>query len=524
MPTPRAHGGAALQHIPLANPGFKGLNTEQASGLLGPEWATKLSNAVIDSNNRLSARKGWSDITTTAAGAVDFISGFEHYQADGSTELHLATATAIYRSTDEGVSFSDVTGTASFTDGRWQFLNFADRVIGVQAGEQPIVYSGTSYSHISDAGNEPTGGAGAVFGGRLWIADSDGTTLKYCALLDETDWSGSDTGAFNFQNVWGDTDTITAVAVHNNLLVVFGERNTILLTDAAGSSLGINPVNTYVLDVINGVGCAARDSVQSVDGDLWFLSRQGLQSLGRLIQERSNPLDNVSKNVNSDLLDSFNDASFTQADLRSVYSPKDRFYLLSLPKASGSTEVGKTWCFDTRVRLEDGSYRCLGCWDGELVPRVLIRRNNNDILSANRANQGELFQYDGYDDDGASYGLVYEGGWGDLGAPGILKILKRFSGIFFSDQEVTVQFKWAWDFEETFDTRTKTFPGGASDSNWGEALWGTGVWGGGVKLRDGRTVPSGTGEYIKWGITVTIDGQQFSIQQLELFAKLGRLG
>jgi hypothetical protein len=523
MPTPRAHGGAALQHIPLANPGFKGLNTEQASGLLGPEWATKLQNAVIDPNNRLAARKGWTDQTTTPAGAVDFISGFEHYQADGTTELHLATATAIYRSVDEGVSFTAVTGTASFTDGNWQFLNFADRVVGIQAGEAPIAYSGTTYSHIVDV-NVPTGGAGTAFGGRLWIADADGTTLKYSALLDETDWTSADSGAFNFQNVWGDTDTITAVAAHNNLLVVFGERNIILLTDAAGSSLGIDPINTYVLDVIKGTGCAARDSVQNVEGDLWFLSRSGLMSLGRLIQERSNPLDNISKNVATELLDSFNDAGFTQSDLRSVYSPKDRFYLLSLPKASGSTEVGKTWCFDTRGRLEDGSFRCLGCWDGDLVPRVLIRRNNNDILSANRLNQGELFKYDGFTDDTASYGLVYESGWGDLGAPGIIKILKRFSGIFFADQEVTVGFKWAWNFEETFTTRTKTFPGAADDAVWGESLWGTGLWGGGVKLRDGKTVPSGTGEYIKWGITVTISGQQFSIQQLELFAKLGRLG
>jgi hypothetical protein len=518
----RAHGGAALQHIPLAAPGFQGLNTENSSSILGPEWATELTNCVIDDANRLAARKGWSDQTTTPNGAA-FVSGVEFQKASGAVELILTTDTTVVRSTDEGVSFSAVTGTASFTDGNWHFVNFADRVVGVQSGKQPIVYSGSTFSHISDAGNEPTGGAATAFAGRMWIVDSDGHTLKYSALLDETDWSSADSGSWDFQNVWKGTDSIQALVPHNGALVVFGRRNILFLTDGAGSTLGLDPTQAYVADIISGVGCTAQESVQNVDGDLWFISETGLMSLGRLIQERSNPMQNLSLNVQSALLADLNFSSFDSTDLRSAYSPKDRFYLLSLPMASGSNEVGRTWVFDTRGRLQDGSARCLGHWTG-LVPQVLIKRSNLDIFASNRANTGELFKYSTQADDTASYTMKYRSGWTDLGATGIKKILKRMAGVFFSSAATTVNYKWAWDFEDIFSTRTQVFEGADDGSLWDIGLWGTAKWAGGVSLREGKVIPSGTGKYIKFGVDVAINGNEFSLQQLELYAKLGRQG
>ena len=39
-----------------------------------------------------------------------------------------------------------------------------------------------------------------------------------------------------------------------------------------------------------------------------------------------------------------------------------------------------------------------------------------------------------------------------------------------------------------------------------------------------KVVPGGSGEYIKWGLDAVISSTTFSVQQLELFAKIGRLG
>lgn len=523
MPTPRKHGGAALQRIPLVVPGFKGLNKQSANSLLGPEWATRLDNATIDSSNRLAARKGWNDVTSTPDAAA-FISGTEFAKHDGTVSLVMATATTLEISTDDGSTFSDITGTASFTDGRWQWMNFADKIIGVQAGKAPIVYSSGSAAHIADV-NVPTGKCGLAAFGRLWIADSDGASVKYCALLDETDWTGSDTGSLDFRNVWNGTDTVEALAAFNGALVIFGKNNIIFMTDGQGNALGVDPLQLYVTDTLTGVGCVARDSVQYIEGDLWFLSRQGLMSLGRLINERSNPLNNLSKNVQDFLSDSFNNTAFTQTRLRSIYSPRNRFYLLSLPMESASgqgDEVGQVIAFDTRGLMEDGTARCLGTWNG-LVPTVLINRINDDVLSANIANTGELFNYTGQQDDSASYPFEYRSGWTDLGTQGHLLINKRMNIVFFTDGSMTVNFKWAWDFQDNYTTRSKTFVSGGILGEFGVGEWNVAEFGGGVGLNEGRVAGNGTGSYIKLGISVTINGDQFSLQQLDLYARLGRL-
>jgi hypothetical protein len=503
-----------------------GLNTQSANSLLGPEWATRLDNTVIDSSNRVAARKGWSDVTTGAL-TDPIISGVEFHKHSGLVSLIVATDNAtIHLSTDDGASFSDITGTATFTDGLWQWMNFADSMIGVQDGKQPIVYNTASgqFDHISDTSSEPTGKCGLSAFGRLWIADADGNTLKYCALLDHTDWSGSDTGAFDFKNVWNGTDTIEHVAAFNGVLVVFGKNNILFLSDGAGSALGMDPTQMYVVDTITGTGCVARDSVQHIEGDLWFLSRQGLMSLGRLVQQKSNPMENLSINVQDFLSDSFNDTVFDQSRLRSIYSPRNRFYLLSLPKESAAgqgDELGSVIVFDTRARMEDGSARCLGTWNG-LVPTMLLNRVNDDVISANIANDGELFKYTGQNDDGASIAFEYRSGWTDLGGQGFLKMFKRMNIVFFSDGALTVNFKWAWDFNDEYTTRSKTFVAGGIAAEYGIAEWNVGEYSGGVGINDGKVQGNGNGEYIKFGISVTILGEQFSLQQLDLYARIGR--
>ena len=524
MPTPRAHGGAAVQRIPLTLPGFMGLNKQAANSLLGPEWATRLDNTIIDSSNRVAARKGWADQTDTPL--IDpIITGFEYHKHDGTVILVVATDNGtLHSSTDGGATFSVITGSAVFTSGRWQWMNFADSLIGVQDGKDPIVYSGGTFAHIADA-NVPDGRCGLSAFGRLWIADSDGNTLKYCALLDSSDWSGSDSGAFDFKNVWNGTDTIEHVAAFNGTLVVFGRNNILFLTDGAGSALGLDPTQMYVVDTITGTGCIARDSVQHIEGDLWFLSRQGLMSLGRLIQERSNPLQNLSINVQDFLSDSFTAPNFDQTRLRSIYSPTNRFYLLSLPKESATgqgDEVGQVIAFDTRGRMQDGAARCLGIWNG-LVPTVFINRVNDDVIIANMKTTGALFKYEGQTDDGEPIDFEYRSGWTDLGGQGFLKMLKRMNIVFFSDGAMTVNFLWAWDFKDDFTVRAKTFVAGGIAAEWGIAEWNIGEYSGGVGINDGRVPGNGFGEYIKFGISVSITGNQFSLQQLDLYSKIGRL-
>lgn len=523
MPTPRRHGGAELVQIPLSTPAFKGLNTERSSSLLGPEWATLLSNAVIDESGRVGNRNGWNDLTTTPEAAA-FISGIEYQNHDGTVEMILTTATTVEKTTD-GATFSDVTGTAVFTDGNWQMVNFNDMVIGFQSGEAPLKYNGSTSSQITDGGSEPTGGAGLSAFGRLWAVDSDGFTLKYCALLDETDWSGTDAGQLSVKNVWEGTDTIQALAAFNGVLVAFGRDNILMWDDGQGNVRGLDPTRAYVVDTIKGIGCIAPKSIQQIEGDIWFMSASGLRSLGRTIQERSNPVRVLSKNVNTALLTAVNATDFDITRLRSVYSPKDRFYLLSLPQettaGSSGDEIGQVWVFDTRGALEDGSARCLGTWN-QMVPTVAIRRQDNSLAFALMTQTGELGSYSGQLDDTLSYVFDYESGWTDIGVPGVIKILKRINGIFFIDASSTITFKWFFDFSDTQYTASLSTTA-APAAEWGEAEWNVGEWSGGVDLQNLKAAGAASGEYIKVGINSTINSNSIAVQQLDFFVKLGRM-
>jgi len=337
MPTPRAHGGAALQHIPLTVPGFQGVNSQAAQSILGPEWATYMLNAVLDENNRVAARKGWENLTSVPiAASPQIVQGFEYRKSDGTVELIVSCDNStLQRSTDDGSTWTDVTGTAVIVDPNLQFVNFADVLIGVQEGGNPIFYDGTVFGDVVDAGFQPTGGAVVSAFGRLWITNTTGTEVQYCALLDYTDWENtpsSDTGVISIENVWPESDKIVAIAAFNGSLIIFGQNNIIVYTDGRGSAIGIDPTEMYAVDTITGIGCVAQHSVQNVKGDLWFLSKDGLQSLGRLLQQKSNPLNNLSKNVQDALIQAINDPELDLTAARSVYSPEDRFYLLSLPR------------------------------------------------------------------------------------------------------------------------------------------------------------------------------------------------
>lgn len=518
MPTPRYHGGTQLQHIPLNLPAFMGLNSQARSAVVGPEWATVLQNTVIDDNNRIAARKGWANQTSSAV-AGNFTQLVEYNDAGALQIIGIADDSAIYMSDDGGATWSAVTGTATITDTSLQWIELAGTLLGLQDGGTIIQYTGTTFSNLG-ATSEPQGGVGLAAFGRVWIKDT-AASLKYSALLDETDFTGTDAGTFDLTSVWGEPDEITAIENFNGALVVFGKKNIVIFTDGAGSALGLDPVTAYVADIVRGVGCVARDSVVNVKGDLWFLDDTGLHSLGRLVAERSNPINNISQNVQDEIIDRLNLIA-DKSVIRAAYSPKDRFYLLSLPQGSGSTENGASIVFDTRAPIEGGAYRCVGIWTG-LVPRAVVVRDNLDFISSILTATGEVGKYSGYQDDGLAYTMDYESGWFDLENP-LLKIIKRISAIFSIGGETTVNFKWGFDFQDSLTkTAQATYSGGQDPAEWGIAEWGIAEWGAGATALEKAVGGRGTGEFVKIGFTCSINTTSVAAQQIAFYAKMGRM-
>jgi len=507
---------APLQPLSLVVMGARGLNLQSASSLLEPSWATKATNMIFDQSGRLASRSGWTVLNNTPMSGSPTVSQiFEYTPISGSNQVISTGGNKIYNGT---TTLTDITGALTPSADNWKFVNFNGNVYGLQASHPLIVWNGTgNFTTVTAAsGTVPDGNELLSAFGRLWGVDSTGQIIKYCNLLDATNWNITGAGSINVTSIWGTgNDRIVALASYNNLLVVLGTRNIILFEDGSGSKLGLDPNNIEVIDLISGIGCVARDTVQNVNGDdLVFLSASGVTSLKRVIIERSNAIRNISLNVRDYV--NATAGSELASGLRSTYNANNGFYLLLAPLS------GVVFVFDTKLVLDDGTWRCT-TWDS-FIPTALTTLSDSKTTYGGKA--GQLFQYSGLSDNGATYNAIYESGWLDLDPQlrSRLKALKRLECVFatYGAGSGVLTLKWAYDFADSFNTSQYTLMAGVI-AEYGISEWGLDEWGGGQALYNVETPASGSGQFIKIGANVSINNLQFALQHMQLYAKVGRI-
>lgn len=505
---------APLQPLSLVVMGANGLNLQAASSLLEPSWATRAQNMIFDTSGRLASRNGWTLLNNTPmSGSPTVGQIFEYLPITGANVVISTGGNKIYKGT---TTLTDITGALTPSADNWKFVNFNGNVYGLQSGHPLIVWSGSgNFAAVTAAsGTVPNGNELLGAFGRLWGIDSTGQTIKYSQLLDATNWNVTGAGSINLTSVWGSgNDSIVALAAYNNLLVVFGSRNIVLFQDGTGSPLGINPINIAVTDIISGIGCVARDSVQNINGDdLVFLSSSGVQSLKRVIIERSNAIRNISLNVRDYLLGTV--GSEIASGIRSTYNAFTGNYLLLGPLSS------LIFCFDTKVTLQDGTWRST-LWDS-FIPTAMYTLHDASTTYCGRA--GQLFQYSGQTDNGSPYTAVYESGWLDLD-PQVrsrIKMLKRLECVFANSGGGALTLKWTYDFADSFSSAQFNLPV-TSTAEWGIAEFGLDEWGGGQSIFRSESPASGDGQFIKVGAQIQINGSSFALQHVQLYAKVGRI-
>jgi hypothetical protein len=538
MPTPKFLPGAQLIPLSFSAPAFRGLNTEQGGTVQDQMWATILDNAVYDESGRPAARKGWRTLTTTP-GAGKAMRIFEHYQADKTSRVIWSTDSNIYTNTSAP---SSIKGTLTITDGNIKFVNFNDKCVafGIGTGNIPAVSTSGDFADITvNSGTAPTGKIGCSAFGRLWGVDTDGHTVRYSSLLDETRWAtdgNGDGGSIDFSKVWpSGQDNIVAIEEFGGDLIVFGSNNTVICTDGQGSALGIDPTAMYVSDTIPGVGAISQYAMCRAAGDLWVLTRFGVVGLRREIVQKSTPYGNVSKNVQSAVTGAL-DAMADKDDITLEFSPAHSMVVAVFP----ATETAYT--FDTRTPLEDGTYRATS-WTCPLQTLTYVQSAAN-LYGSMINTAGEIMRYSNNDDDGASYVFDYESGWLDLGQEMnvYLKFVKSMTAFMFVTQNVTVTNKVRYDFSNDLYSLDITAQGtdtaeynahgavvsGSAQAEYnahGAATPGSEVaeYGGGVSLRTLSAPQKGSGQYIKVGLRLDNNSGGFVLQQINLYAKVGRL-
>jgi hypothetical protein len=521
----------------IAAPGFYGLNTQDSSIQLSSGYALEAFNCVIDQYGRIGARKGWTKVNTSAASTGSFRAIYELVKDDGNVVLSAAnnklysgtttlTELAVRNSTDS----ANLTYTIS--DDNWQISGMpydtgatpSGHGILVQEGHPALLYhklGSTAHAHTGSYGlqrlgdvatNLPGSYTASSFTpncvltafGRVWVADiaNDRQTIYFSDLLNPAEWKTGTAGYLNISEVVPNNDPIVALASHNGFLVIFCQRHIVVYANPT------DPSALSLSDVINGVGCIARDSVASIGSDILFLSQTGVQSLQRTVQEKSLPFRDISKNVRDSLLTNVN--SEVTKYIKAIYYPTDAHYLLALPS------TGFTYCFDTRGVLDNGGSR-VTIWK-DIKPTAFNLTQNKELYIGKA---GYIGKYNGYQDNGTTYRMSYYTNYFDFDNPAQVKMLKRINMVAIGGSAQAISFKWGFDYNSNYNTGVITLDT-LTVYEYGTAEYNIATFSNGIALDNAQINAGGSGKVVQLGFEADINNAPLSIQKIDFGLKGGK--
>ncbi len=503
----------------ISAPGFYGLNTQDSPLDLAAGFALTATNCIIDRYGRIGSRKGWSKVNSSSGnlGSNDVGAMHELVQSDGTITVLFAGNNKLFK-LDGSNAVVELTygggGVApTITASNWSCASLNGITYFFQTGHDPLIYdpavSTTTYRRVSEksgyVGTVPSGDVVISAYGRLWVANTatNKTTVYFSDLLSGHVWSGGTSGSLNVDRVWANgADEVQGLASHNDFLFIFGKRQILVYENAT------TPAELVLSDTIGGIGLIARDTIQTTSSDVIFLSNSGVRSLMRTIQEKSAPERDLSKNVRNDLMQIV--AGETYSSIKSVYSEREGFYLLSLPS------VDEVYCFDMKASLQDGSLR-VTVWDSIEPTSFLSRRNGQVYLGKT----GYIGLYGNYQDDGSTYRMMYYTNHADLGDQAVTSIVKKIRSVIIGGSNQFVTFKWGYDFNENYLSQNVQIPT-QGESEYGIAEYGIAEYSDGVALNTLTVNASGSGKIVQTGYETDINGAALSIQKIEILFKNGK--
>lgn len=513
----------AQTSLSVVAPGSLGLNTKQAALDLGPSWSTDVKNAIIAEDGTLAARKGWQKtFDTPLTGEPDVKSLFEYIDDGNVSRFIFAAGNKIYESFNNP---SDVTGTITTpTDDNWKFINFNKKCIGIQSGHAPIVKTAEGDFEDITFDTAPNDPIEVLSGwGRVWYVDADRQTIRYSDLLQEDILDTGSAGIINMESVWvKGSDEIVAISSFNNLLVILGRRQVVLYQGAE------DPNNSLQLaDIITNTGCIARDSVQSVGDDIFFLSDEGVISVARNIQSGSLPLSNVSENV-SNFLSVFSQSEASE-NIKSMFKTDEGYYVLTFPTSNRVFYFNFRYLTSEGLETEDVQLRAkvskprVSVWT-DITPTAFLYSSSTGNVFIGKP--GVVGEYKGYQDNGQSYDFEVKTGWLSGGGEGgtTKKVFKQAVVVARAGYAANLVFEWFYDYIPTgYDSSLLRIEAATSPSEYGIAEYGEDEYTSSNFVTNLLYNMTGSGKTFALGFRSTINGSEIEIQKIDLFIKTGKI-
>ena len=385
---------------------------------------------------------------------------------------------------------------------------------------------------------DPSCGMG--FYGRLWCGGvTESKDVMYWSnLLDGDDWNGGDAGVLDLSKIWA-TDEIVAIAPFYGQLIIFGTNNIAIYNSPTA-------VGNLALDeVISGIGCVSRDSVQAIGDDLVFLSSTGLRSLARTTEKDKLPLMDLTLNIKDTVIRNIGNST----NVKSVYVENEGVYIMSF------VDKNINYIFDFKHTTPQSTPR-ITTWtfDNDREPASMI---NTELYSGLLVGQkdGSIAGYEGYFDtdlawvsSAASYTNAaitadVSSVWITMGETFTASILKKIILVIEGGSGAVLGLRWYKDFSINSSSTTQislTPITTGTISLWGasSSLYGTTavththnaavhpanstytpVFG----LEEYQTPLTGSAKNLKLNMSIVSNGFNTSIQDLSLISLQGKI-
>jgi len=562
-----------IQPLVLDSIGIYGLNRQSSASSLPPQFLTTANNIMLDEKGRVTTREGIKQVTDNihtgsltngmpTANTLIVKSLGEYISATGAKTLFAGAGANVYKintaNTPYTLDAQTFGGSATTkTNGNWQFTNFNNQFYGVQTGNQPINYDGTTWKDLEDVGSyhKPTGVTtftpSCILGdyGRIWVGNigENKDVVYYSDTLIGQTFNGGASGSVDLKTVWSG-DEITALASFMGKLVIFGKSNIVIYNDPWDPAAA-----SFQLDeVIEGVGCVARDSVQVIGDDIVFLSSSGVRSLARTMVQDKMPLTDLSLAIKDEIRTNILTANMDQ--VKAQYDLSTGSYLLSF----GGKNI--VYVFDFKATTPEGAPR-ITTWnfDSKKNPGALLSTDDFLYIGLGAVtNFGKVATYSGFydvekEDVTASYGTSgacttaghtwesttskcyqdvdntyqadFKTTWLDFEQPGISKFLKRFLAIWSGGKNMNVTLNWFRDYNVTPTSANFTLDptSGGVNALWGQGKYGNAKYAPSFQPTEYKVSMSKAAKVVRLQIIQTVSGFKASLQNISIWAKQGKI-
>jgi hypothetical protein len=172
---PQTEEGSFKSNSSTQPPAIGGWNAKDPLENMEPTDAVKLVN-IFPGTDSVSIRKGFSSHATGLGGSVQSLM---EYSSEAGTRKLLAGANGnIWDATSAGAATSKASG---FSINKWQYVNFAQKMIMVNGTDQPQQYDGTTVSAAAYTGiaDDATLANVSVYRQRLYFVEKNTAHIWY---------------------------------------------------------------------------------------------------------------------------------------------------------------------------------------------------------------------------------------------------------------------------------------------------------------------------------------------------------